>query len=91
MLYQFIKIQFETTGRIIGATIEKYLLEKTRVVHQSDTERNFHVRSWWNCLYLTACTCASTYLANVKVSLLSSQTDFLPDATRRRGGTKPGR
>lgn len=40
---QFIKIQFEPSGRIIGATIEKYLLEKTRVVHQGAGERNFHI------------------------------------------------
>ena len=41
--YQFIKIEFENTGRIIGASIEKYLLEKTRVIHQILGERNFHV------------------------------------------------
>jgi myosin heavy subunit len=40
---QFIKIQFSKAGRIVGATIEKYLLEKTRIVHQMDGERNFHI------------------------------------------------
>eukprot|EP01041_Mallomonas_annulata_P001711 gene1711-3313_t len=40
---KFIKIQFEATGRIMGASIEKYLLEKTRIVQQIDGERNFHI------------------------------------------------
>lgn len=40
---KFIKIQFDSTGRISGAIIEKYLLEKTRLVHQLDGERNFHI------------------------------------------------
>ena len=40
---QFIKIQFSKAGRIVGASIEKYLLEKTRIVHQMEGERNFHI------------------------------------------------
>ena len=40
---KFIKIQFSSAGRIVGASIEKYLLEKTRLTHQSDGERNFHI------------------------------------------------
>jgi myosin-5 len=40
---QFIKIQFAKNGRIAGATIEKYLLEKTRLVHQTAGERNYHI------------------------------------------------
>eukprot|EP01034_Spumella_vulgaris_P022022 gene22022-28116_t len=40
---KFIKIQFNKTGRIVGATIEKYLLEKTRIIHQLDGERNYHI------------------------------------------------
>ena len=31
---KFIKIQFDSNGKIVGALIEKYLLEKTRVQHQ---------------------------------------------------------
>lgn len=33
---KFIKIQFDCSGRIVGAIIEKYLLEKTRVQHQQE-------------------------------------------------------
>ena len=40
---KFIKIQFSQDGRIVGAALEKYLLEKTRVVHQNNGERNFHI------------------------------------------------
>jgi myosin heavy subunit len=40
---KFIAIQFDSSGRIIGAAINNYLLEKTRIVHQSPGERNFHV------------------------------------------------
>ncbi|KAJ1415478.1 P-loop containing nucleoside triphosphate hydrolase protein, partial [Ochromonadaceae sp. CCMP2298] len=39
----FIKIQFTKNGRIAGATIEKYLLEKTRLTHQTPGERNYHI------------------------------------------------
>lgn len=40
---KFIELQFKHTGSLIGASIETYLLEKVRLVHQSMGERNFHV------------------------------------------------
>lgn len=40
---KFIKIHFSNSGKIIGATIEKYLLEKTRVIFQTPGERNYHI------------------------------------------------
>jgi myosin-5 len=40
---KFIELQFKHTGSLIGASIETYLLEKVRLVHQSAGERNFHV------------------------------------------------
>lgn len=40
---KFIKIFFDLSGLISGATIDYYLLEKLRVLHQSPLERNYHV------------------------------------------------
>ena len=40
---KYVKIQFGSSGRIVGAEITNYLLEKTRIVRQAEGERNFHV------------------------------------------------
>ena len=40
---KFIEIQFTSTGRLVGAQIETYLLEKVRLVTQSLGERNYHI------------------------------------------------
>lgn len=37
------RIEFDASGRIVGADIERYLLEKSRVTHRSSQERSFHV------------------------------------------------
>lgn len=39
---KFIKIAFDS-GRITGATIEKYLLERSRVTNPNEGERNYHI------------------------------------------------
>jgi myosin-5 len=39
---EFIEIQFDKEGRICGATIKTYLLERSRVCNVSDPERNYH-------------------------------------------------
>lgn len=39
---KFIKIFFDQKGLISGATIDYYLLEKSRVLHQLKDERNYH-------------------------------------------------
>ncbi|XP_048430088.1 myosin-16-like isoform X7 [Pyrus x bretschneideri] len=43
---KFVEIQFDKRGRISGAAIRTYLLERSRVCQISDSERNYH------CFYL---------------------------------------
>ncbi|KAH3681785.1 hypothetical protein WICPIJ_007223 [Wickerhamomyces pijperi] len=40
---KFIKVEFDDKGKIAGAHIDWYLLEKSRVVHHSKNERNYHI------------------------------------------------
>lgn len=41
---KYIHIYFSTeTGTITGASISNYLLEKTRITHQTEGERNYHI------------------------------------------------
>ncbi|CAI5530892.1 unnamed protein product [Closterium sp. Naga37s-1] len=39
---KFIEIQFDQRGRVSGAAIRSYLLERSRVVQIADPERNYH-------------------------------------------------
>lgn len=40
---KFVRIAFGGDGSIAGASIDWYLLEKSRVVTRSEVERSFHV------------------------------------------------
>ncbi|CAB9500229.1 Myosin type-2 heavy chain [Seminavis robusta] len=40
---KFIEMQFTRYGKLIGAQVETYLLEKVRIVTQSVGERNYHI------------------------------------------------
>ena len=40
---KFIRIHFGPSGKIAGADIEQYLLEKSRVTFQLKKERNYHI------------------------------------------------
>ncbi|CAF4101064.1 unnamed protein product [Rotaria sp. Silwood2] len=40
---KFIRINFDTSGFIAGASIEAYLLEKSRTIRQAKNERTFHI------------------------------------------------
>jgi len=40
---KYIEVQFQGMDKVLGASVKKYLLEKSRVVSQVEGERNFHV------------------------------------------------
>eukprot|EP00835_Amoeboradix_gromovi_P002198 NODE_119_length_18895_cov_0.454990.p4 type:complete len:441 gc:universal NODE_119_length_18895_cov_0.454990:8389-9711(+) len=40
---KFLKVHFNTSGQIVGATTKQYLLEKSRLVSQNREERNYHI------------------------------------------------
>ena len=40
---KFVEIQFSKAGRISGAAVRTYLLERSRVVQVNDPERNYHI------------------------------------------------
>ncbi|KAM5292987.1 unconventional myosin-IXa isoform 2-T2 [Ctenodactylus gundi] len=40
---KFIQVNYQETGTVFGAYVEKYLLEKSRLVYQEHNERNYHV------------------------------------------------
>jgi myosin heavy subunit len=39
----FLQIQFDKGSNIIGAKIRTYLLERSRLIFQPETERNYHI------------------------------------------------
>ena len=40
---KFIDVRFTTRGKLSGASIETYLLEKVRIIHPGQGERNYHI------------------------------------------------
>ncbi|KAM6583545.1 hypothetical protein CsatB_010547 [Cannabis sativa] len=57
---KFVEIQFDKNGRISGAAVRTYLLERSRVCQVSDPERNYH------CFYLL-CGAPPEYRENYKL------------------------
>jgi len=49
---KWISVHFERKGNVAGAEIQTYLLEKARVVHQGEGERNYHI-------FYQVCECAT--------------------------------
>ncbi|XP_023214421.1 unconventional myosin-IXa-like [Centruroides sculpturatus] len=40
---KFIQVNYKENGQVHGALVQKYLLEKSRIISQSKNERNYHV------------------------------------------------
>ncbi|XP_064647040.1 myosin-IIIa-like isoform X3 [Lineus longissimus] len=40
---KYLEMTFTTQGKVTGARMSEYLLEKSRVIHQADGEQSFHV------------------------------------------------
>lgn len=40
---KYIEIQFDNSANIVGAKIRTYLLERSRLIYQPETERNYHI------------------------------------------------
>ena len=58
---KYIEIQFNTEHHIVGANMRTYLLEKSRVVFQAETERAYHI-------FYQLCACADEpELANLEL------------------------
>ncbi|CAE5956910.1 unnamed protein product [Arabidopsis arenosa] len=71
---KFVEIQFDKQGRISGAAIRTYLLERSRVCQISDPERNYH------CFYLL-CAAPQEVIQVLELVGISDAHDYL--ATRR--------
>lgn len=63
---KFVEIQFNNRGRISGAAIRTYLLERSRVCQVSDPERNYH------CFYML-CAAPAEVVLRFPVQCISSQ------------------
>ena len=40
---KYIQIEFDDAANIVGAKIRTYLLERSRLIYQPETERNYHI------------------------------------------------
>ena len=58
---KFVEIQFDKSGRISGAAVRTYLLERSRVCQISDPERNYH------CFYLLCAAPPEVQLSTLKL------------------------
>ncbi|XP_046351758.2 myosin heavy chain, striated muscle-like [Haliotis rufescens] len=66
---KFVRIHFASSGKIAGADIETYLLEKSRVTYQQSVERNYHI--FYQMLSGAIPSVAETIVANPDAGLFS--------------------
>ncbi|KAK1428395.1 hypothetical protein QVD17_17228 [Tagetes erecta] len=64
---KFVELQFDKYGRISGAAIRTYLLERSRVCQVSDPERNYH------CFYLLCAAPPEVTMCRLGIAVLGRQ------------------
>lgn len=62
---KFVEIQFDQSGKISGAAIRTYLLERSRVCQISDPERNYH------CFYMLCSAPVEVKTWQLQIKLLN--------------------
>ena len=62
---KFVELQFDKNGRISGAAVRTYLLERSRVCQISDPERNYH------CFYLLCAAPPEVLMLNIYIDMCS--------------------
>jgi len=78
---KFIRIEIDpTNGHIVGANIEKYLLEKSRVTHRAEGERSFHI------FYQLLSGASDAMLAALKLTRNAQDYAFLARSTTAIAG-----
>ena len=79
---KYLMLQFDLSGKIMGASIKTYLLEKTRVVRQNPGERNYHV------FYLLTQGADDAVRSACKLAP-GATSRYLSSEADKRGGAKP--
>lgn len=71
---KFVEIQFDKNGRISGAAVRTYLLERSRVCQISDPERNYH------CFYLLCAAPPEVLFAHPLAFICYASSDYFIEA-----------
>lgn len=79
---KFVEIQFNSQGRISGAAVRTYLLERSRVVQLTDPERNYHIFYQVGPLQMIGISESSIFLLTVCTP--NRQSTYLPHCKANR-------
>ncbi|ODV90125.1 hypothetical protein CANCADRAFT_56708 [Tortispora caseinolytica NRRL Y-17796] len=77
---KFIRIEVDKAGHICGATIDWYLLEKSRIVTQNPNERNYHI------FYQLLAGAPAELLSKIKLGRDPNQYNYLKNCNKSISG-----